>query len=128
MNEFTQTARRILMNTAIVTGVYVILWAVLPSLRHLFAGLALGSVVSLYFVVSLMRQTQMVADIALKQVRKRPSILMANRIAVLVGAILLAHLLEPKIGYVSPLGLLVGCFTNQFVSLGGFLYKKLTTS
>lgn len=127
MNEFHQLARRTLRNTALVTALYAILWAVW---RHnsVLAGLVFGSAVSLYFVFSSTRQAELAAAVALRETRRRPGILAANRIAVMVGVILLANVLEPKIGYVSPLGLLVGFFTNQFVLLAGFVYNKFKTS
>jgi hypothetical protein len=125
MEPFQLLTRRTLWNTVTVTGVFALLWALSPTHKSIFAGLTIGSAVSLYFVVSQIRQVEMVADIALKKARKRPSIMMANRLAVLLGAFLLAKALEPKIGYVSFPGMVIGFYVYQFVLLGGFLYNKI---
>ncbi|MCX7569554.1 hypothetical protein OS242_06230 [Tumebacillus sp. DT12] len=128
MNEFHLLARRTIRNTAYVAAILAILAAVLPSLSGLFAGLAIGSVVSLYFAVSASKQTEMAADVALRNVKKRPGTMMAFRIMMLLGAFLLVRALEPKIGYVSLPGVVIGLFAYQLVILGGFLYNKLKTS
>lgn len=128
MNEFHLLARRTIRNTAYLAAILAILAAVLPSLTGLFAGLAIGSVVSLYFAVSASKQTEMAADVALRNVKKRPAAMMAYRIMMLLGAFLLVRALEPKIGYVSLPGVVIGLFAYQLVILGGFLYNKLKTS
>lgn len=128
MNEFHLLARRTIRNTAYVAAILAILAAVLPSLSGLFAGLAIGSVVSLYFAVSASKQTEMAADVALRNVKKRPGTMMAFRIMMILGAFLLVRALEPKIGYVSLPGVVIGLFAYQLVILGGFLYNKLKTS
>ncbi|MFD2170198.1 hypothetical protein [Tumebacillus lipolyticus] len=128
MNEFQRLVRRTVKSTLTVTLVFAALWALLPSLRSLFAGLTIGSAVSLYFAVSASKQTEMAADVALRQVRKRPSTIMMYRMVMILGAVLVVQALEPKIGYVSLPGLLIGFFVYQLVLLVGFLYSKLKTS
>lgn len=128
MNEFHLLARRTIRNTAYVAAILAILAAVLPSLSGLFTGLAIGSVVSLYFAVSASKQTEMAADVALRNVKKRPGTMMAFRIMMILGAFLLVRALEPKIGYVSLPGVVIGLFAYQLVILGDFLYNKLKTS
>ncbi|MBL0385436.1 hypothetical protein JJB07_02140 [Tumebacillus sp. ITR2] len=124
MNEFHLLARRTIKNTTIVTVLLAALWALLPQYASVFAGLTIGSAVSLYFAVSVARQTEQAAEVALFQVKKRPSIVMVFRIVMVMAAILIMRIVEKKIGYVSLPGLIVGLFTYQFVLLGGFLYKK----
>jgi hypothetical protein len=128
MNEFHRLARQTIRNTAYVAAFFAILAALLPSQKSLFVGLAIGSVVSLYFAVSASKQTEMAADVALRNVKKRPSVMMAYRILMILGAFLLVRALEPKIGYVSLPGVVIGLFAYQFVILGGFLYNKFKTS
>jgi hypothetical protein len=128
MNEFHELARRTVRITAIVTVLFAILWAVLPSLMPYLAGLTIGSAVSLYFAISAVKQTEMAADVALRNVRKRPSYVMMFRIIMIVGAIVVARVLESRIGYVSLPMMVVGFFVYQFVIMGGFLYNKLKTS
>lgn len=128
MNEFQLLARRTVRYTGYVTGIFAILWALLPSLQPYFAGLTIGSAVSLYFAVSLTKQAEMAADVALRQVRKKPSVVMAYRLVMILGAVLMLQALEPRIGYVSPLAMIAGFFVYQLVILVGFLYKKTTTS
>lgn len=127
MDEFQMLARRIVKNTALVTALFAILWAVLPSLKSIFAGLTIGSAVSLYFAVSAYKQTEQTADVALRQVKKRPSMIMAFRMVMIVAAVLVAKALERKFGYVSLPAMLVGFFVYQVMLLGGFLYKKTTS-
>jgi ATP synthase protein I len=128
MNEFHRLARSTVKNTLILTFVFAALWALLPSQKSIFAGLTIGSAVSLYFAVSASKQTEMAADVALRQVKKRPSVIMVYRMVMILAAVLVVQALEQKIGYVSLPGLLIGFFVYQFVLLGGFLYNKLTTS
>lgn len=124
MNEFHLLARRTIKNTTIVTVLFAALWALLPRYASLFAGLTIGSAVSVYFAISVARQTEMVAEVALFQVRKRPAAVVMFRIIMIMAAVLAIKVLQNKIGYVSLPGLVIGLFTYQFVLLGGFLYKK----
>ena len=128
MNEFQVLARRTISNTAIVTLLFAALWALLPSGKSVFAGLTIGSLVSLYFAFSAYKQTEMAADVATRNVKKRPSMVMAYRMVMVLAAVLVAKALEPRIGYVSLPAMLVGFYLYQLVMLGGFLYKKTTTS
>lgn len=124
MNEFHHLARRTIKNTTIVTAILAILWVLLPRYASLLAGLTIGSAVSLYFAVSVAKQVEMAAEVALFQARKRPSFVMVFRIIMVMAAVLAIKVLQPKIGYVSLPGLIIGLFTYQYVLLGGFLYKK----
>lgn len=128
MNEFHRLARTTVKYTLIITVVFAALWALLPSLKSIFAGLTIGSAVSLYFAVSASKQTEMAADVALRNVKKRPSAVMMYRMVMILGAVLLVQALEPRIGYVSLPGLLIGFFVYQLVILAGFLYNKIKTS
>lgn len=128
MNEFHRLARTTVKYTLIITVVFAALWALLPSLKSIFAGLTIGSAVSLYFAVSASKQTEMAADVALRNVKKRPSTIMMFRMVMILGAVLLVQALEPRIGYVSLPGLLIGFFVYQLVILAGFLYNKIKTS
>ncbi|TCP57733.1 hypothetical protein EV586_102177 [Tumebacillus sp. BK434] len=128
MNEFNRLARTTVKYTLIITLVFAALWALLPSLKSIFAGLTIGSAVSLYFAVSASKQTEMAADVALRNVKKRPSVVMMYRMVMILGAVLLVQALEPRIGYVSLPGLLIGFFVYQLVILAGFLYNKIKTS
>jgi hypothetical protein len=128
MNEFQLLARRTIRNTSYVMALFAILWAVLPALAPLFAGLTIGSAVSLYFAVSASKQTEMAADVALGNARKKPSAMMAYRLIMIVAAVLVVRGLQPKIGYVSLPGLVIGMYVYQLVILGGFLYNKIKTS
>ncbi|ASS73849.1 hypothetical protein CIG75_01910 [Tumebacillus algifaecis] len=128
MNEFQRLAKRTVKYTLIITLIFAALWALLPSFKSIFAGLTIGSAVSLYFAVSASKQTEMAADVALRNVKKRPSAVMMYRMVMILGAVLLAQALEPRIGYVSLPGMLIGFFVYQLVILAGFLYNKLKTS
>ncbi|ARU60537.1 hypothetical protein CBW65_05185 [Tumebacillus avium] len=128
MNEFHRLARTTVKYTLIITVVFAALWALLPSLKSIFAGLTIGSAVSLYFAVSASKQTEMAADVALRNVKKRPSAVMMFRMVMILGAVLVVQALEPRIGYVSLPGLLIGFFVYQLVILAGFLYNKIKTS
>ncbi|WP_152559224.1 hypothetical protein [Tumebacillus flagellatus] len=124
MNEFHLLARRTIKNTTIVTVIFAALWALLPRFASVCAGLTIGSAVSLYFAVSVARQTEQVAEVALFQSKKRPSMIMVFRIVMVIAAILIMRIVEKRIGYVSLPSLIIGLFTYQIVLLGGFLYKK----
>ncbi|HEU4962407.1 MAG TPA: hypothetical protein VFV52_00895 [Bacilli bacterium] len=130
MNEFQRYVQRTVKLTALATALFAILWVLLPSTKPIFIGLTLGSVVSLYFAISTAKQAEMAADVALRQVRKRPSIVMSYRIAMVMAAVLAKVFLERKFGpgYVSLPMMVLGFFTYQFVMLGGFLYNKFFTS
>ncbi|MGZ4111789.1 MAG: hypothetical protein ACXVP5_05055 [Tumebacillaceae bacterium] len=128
MNEFHELARRTVRFTASITVLFAILWALLPSFKPYFAGLTIGSAVSLYFAISAVKQTEMAADVALRNVRKRPSYVMMFRITMIVAAIIVARVFESRIGYVSLPMMVVGFFVYQIVIMGGFLYNKLKTS
>jgi hypothetical protein len=128
MNEFHELARRTVRFTTVITVLFAILWALLPSGKPYFAGLTIGSAVSLYFAISAVKQTEMAADVALRNVRKRPSYVMMFRITMIVAAIIVARVLESRIGYVSLPMMVVGFFVYQIVIMGGFLYNKLKTS
>jgi hypothetical protein len=54
--------------------------------------------------------------------------MMAYRMVMIMGAVLIVRALEPKIGYVSLPGLVSGFFIYQFIILGDFLYNKIKTS
>lgn len=130
MNEFHVYTQRTVKLTALATALFAILWVVLPSGKPVFTGLTLGSVVSLYFAISLVKQAEMTADVALRQARKRPAIVMSYRIAMVMAAVLAKVYLERKFGpgYVSLPAMVLGFFTYQFIMLAGFLYNKFLTS
>jgi len=128
VNQFHLLAGRTVRYTAYLVGIFAILWAVLPASKSLFAGLTIGTAVSVYFAVSAAKQVEMVGMVAERQQNKKPSVMMAYRMVMIMGAVLLVRALEARIGYVSIPGLVIGFFVYQFVILGDFLYNKIKTS
>jgi hypothetical protein len=121
-------AGRTIRYTAFAVAFFAILWVVLPVYKSLFAGLTIGTTVSVYFAISAAKQVDMAGMVASGQQNKKPSVMMAFRLIMILGAVLLIRALQPKIGYVSLPGLVIGFFVYQFVILGGFLYNKIKTS
>jgi hypothetical protein len=128
MNEFHLLAGRTVRYTAYMVAVFAILWVALPDYKSLFAGLTIGTAVSVYFAISVAKQVEMSGDVAERKQKKKPSVMMAYRMVMIMGAVLIVRALEPKIGYVSIPGLVIGFFVYQVIILGDFLYNKTKTS
>lgn len=128
MNEFHLLAGRTVKLTAYMVAVFAILWAVLPDYKSLMAGLTIGTAVSVYFAISVAKQVDMAGMVAERKQNKKPSVMMAYRMVMIMGAVLIVRALEPKIGYVSLPGLVFGFFIYQIIILADFLYNKIKTS
>lgn len=128
MNEFHVLAGKTVRYTAYAVALFGVLWLLLPDTKSLFAGLTIGTTVSVYFAISVAKQVETTGLVAGGNPRKKPSVMMAFRMVMIMGAVLIVRALEPKIGYVSIPGLVIGFFVYQFVILGNFLYNKMKTS
>lgn len=120
MDEFTVLVRRTVRITLYLTVLWCVLWAVAPAWKSIFSGLAIGTAVSTYFALSVARQTEMAAAVALQGKKKKPAIPLFSRIAM----ILLAVLIALKLSYPNVLVMIFSFFTYQGVILAGMLANR----
>jgi hypothetical protein len=108
MDEFQRRARRAVRITLWMTALWVFLWGAGPAGKPVFAGLAAGSAVSLYYVVSVRRQTEQAARVAVSGERRRPGFGLVARFA----AVLLLAMVVSKWPSVNRYAALAGVLTG----------------
>lgn len=120
MEEFNRMVRQVTRRTLYATALFGVLWLVFYQWKSIFAGLTIGSAVSLYFAISVARQTEMATAIALRQKRKKPIVALVSRIAMIaLGVMVINRLVYPSIWW-----FLVGLFTYQVILLGGLALRR----
>jgi hypothetical protein len=120
MDDFHGVVRQVVKRTLYVTVFLGVLWLLFDPWKSIFAGLTIGSAVSLYFAVSLARQTEMATAVALGQKKKKPIVAMVSRIAMIALGVMAIH----RLGYPSIWMFLVGLYTNQVILFVGMILGR----
>ncbi len=120
MNEYRATVRKTVSRTLYIAVLWTILWVVLPGWKDIFSGLAIGSAVSVYFAISVARQTEMAAAVSVRKEKKKPITAMVSRIAIVA----LAVMMQAKLGYPNVLLMILSFFTYQGVILADLFINR----
>lgn len=120
MNEYHATVRKTVSRTMYIAVFWAILWIVLPGGKAIFSALAIGAAVSVYFAVSVARQTEMAAAVAVRKEKKKPITAMVSRIAIVA----LAVMIQAELGYPNVLLMILSFFTYQGVILADLLINR----
>ncbi|BCJ87718.1 ATP synthase subunit I [Effusibacillus dendaii] len=120
MDEANRFLRQTVKYTTYITLVWAVLWAVVPGWKSVFSGLAIGSLVSVYFAVSMGRQLQAAVTIALRDEKRKPGFPLVSRIAVIALAVMVVK----KLSYPNALLMIAAFFTYQLVIFAGFVLNR----
>jgi hypothetical protein len=120
MEDFHGVVRQVARRTAYVTVFWAVLWLILPPWKAIFAGLTIGSAVSLYFAISIARQTEMATAVALGQKKKKPIVALISRIAMIALGVMAIL----RLGYPSIWWFLAGLYTYQVVLFAGMILDR----
>lgn len=126
MNEYNLLVRRMVRFTMYLTVVWIVLWAVLPVWKSVFAGLSIGSAVSIYFALSTARQAELAGDIALKKAGRKPATQMGFRFLMILAGVMVYRVLSEKWGYISFPAVVLGMVTYPLLAVGMYV-RQITT-
>lgn len=120
MENFHLIVQQVIKRTSYATLLFGFLWGLLTPWKDIFAGLTIGSAVSLYFALSIARQVEMATAVAERKQKKRPVLALVSRLAMIALGVMLLRLL----GYPSIWWFLVGLFTYQVILYGGMILDR----
>ncbi|ATY86246.1 hypothetical protein CVV65_16005 [Kyrpidia spormannii] len=116
MGEFETRVRRAVRNTLYATAAFVLLWGAAPAAwRPLAAGLAVGSFVGVYYLISAARQARQAGAVAVEHARVRPGFAAVSRIA---AVLLMVLLLSRHPEWANPLAALAAVWIGPALALG----------
>lgn len=110
MNPFHEMANRVTRRTFYMALIWAVLWFAAPWGKSVFAGLTIGSAVSVYFAISVARQIEMATQVA-EGVKRKPGVAVLSRLSMVAIAAMVAL----KLGTVNIYAMVATLFTYQLM-------------